>query len=190
MSVVITADHNCSCEHYRLGQTMDDEYATYPLRTNGGDVLGVVRRKLFMAPDEKNKYLYPYETDVSKLVFDIHRMSSDTLIVTEGATDAMACYEAGFDMAVAVYGARLSYAQRIQILKYAPKLLLVGFDQDVPGDQGYARIKEALGTDVQVRRMCWSQAYKDLASMPLDYRRELLGEIVATEEKTRLGSQS
>lgn len=173
-------------ERYRLGMTMDEDYATYPLRNNMGEVLGVVRRSLRATGQ---KYLYPYGVDISKLIFDLHRKQDDVLILTEGATDAMAVYEAGFNNAVAMYGCRMSWAQRQQIIKYAPQCVLVAYDQDNAGHAGYARIQEFLGQHVPVHRIIWKE-YKDLSEMPLELRTKIISSALDKVAKTRLGSET
>lgn len=160
-----------TCKHYRLGHTV--LRSTYPMRTNKGEVLGVVYRN----PEGQNpKYLYPYSATVSDHLFDLHRIESKDMILTEGATDAMACYEVGINAAVASYRAGVSAAQVRLIEKYDPRVLWVAYDMDDAGEAGYQKVKNAL-PDVDVRRVKWID-YKDLASIPPIRREKVLRRVL------------
>lgn len=165
--------------HYRLGHAPG--VATYPLRDNTGDVIGVVKRDL--VGDKGWRYKYPDGSKVSNYLFDIHRVQTDDIILCEGATDAMAVYDTGLEIgATACYGARLSAAQAKLIKKYDPKTLWVGFDMDRAGKDGFDQIKEVLGDDVHIRRLIWRD-YKDLSEMPLDKRTSYLSNVLDISQR-------
>lgn len=183
-----------TCRHFRLGQTPDRDFATIPMRDNSGRVLGIIRRDL---TGGKQKYRYPKGVDVTKHLFDYHRIGSDHLILTEGATDAIAVWEAGFNNAMALYGSRISREQVALIRKHHPTKILTCQDQDAAGHGAHERVVQALGRDFVVQRVEWD-TYKDLASIPLVERRNMLSEILqerprfalANREQTRVGSQA
>jgi hypothetical protein len=183
-----------ACEHFRLGQTADRDAATIPMRGDDGEVLGVIRRDLTGAGQ---KYKYPHGVDVTRHIFDLHRKDTETLIVTEGATDTVAAWEAGFPHGVALYGSRLSRTQAKLIKKYAPSRIICAQDQDQAGEAAYHHVRNMLGTFFPVVRAHWDE-HKDLASIPLAQRVKMLSEMtreeprfqVAEPEKTRVGSSS
>ena len=160
-----------ACEFYRLGRT--SERATYPMRGDNGEVLGVVYRN---HDNPKRKYEYPMNVRVSNHLFDIHRVESQDLVLVEGATDAIACWDVGAHVAVASYRAGISDEQARKIRKYDPRILWVAYDMDKAGKAGFRQVKEAL-PDVNVRRMTWFD-FKDLASIPLRLRAELLSTVL------------
>lgn len=156
-----------TCRHFRLGYDPSTNAATYPLRSIAGAVTGVVRRSLL--PDGP-KYLYPRGTDVSKLLFNYHGCNGDVVILVEGATDAIAAYEAGYE-SMAIYGSHLSRAHIRLLNAYSPKRIIAAFDQDKAGEQAYEAVRRAFG--VIVERPHWAQ-YKDLSEAPLEARQEIL----------------
>jgi DNA primase len=125
------------------------------------------------------------ETDL----IDFHRMTSDTLILVEGMSDVAAVYEAGFHCAIGCYRNGLSAAQVKLLLKYDPRKVLVGFDQDSGGEIGWQRVRKVLGGQVSLHRMWW-KGYKDLAAIPLEERREMLTEMLDNESVTMVDTVS
>lgn len=157
-----------TCRHYRLGRT--SERSTYPMRDHSGQVLGVVYRNSHNHP----KYLYPYGVKVGEHLFDIHRLTSEDLVLTEGATDAMACWEVGVPAGTSSYRNGLTQAQVDLIAKYNPRVLWIAYDMDAGGARGYGKVYGALkDRGVVVKRLQWRFG-KDLASLDLDYRKEVL----------------
>jgi DNA primase len=174
-----------TCRFYRLGHA--PEIGTYPMRDNVGRVLGVVSRDL--TGNREQKYLYPWGVSISKYLIDFHRMTSDTLILVEGMSDVAAVYEAGFHCAIGCYRNGLSAAQVKLLLKYDPRKVLVGFDQDSGGEIGWQRVRKVLGGQVSLHRMWW-KGYKDLAAIPLEERREMLTEMLDNESVTMVDTVS
>ena len=170
--------------HFRLGQTADGTFATIPMRDQHGNVLGVIRRDL---TGQGQKYLYPYGVDVTKYIFDIHRATKDVLILTEGATDAIAVWEAGFDNAVALYGRGMSRAQAQLIRKHSPTKIMTMQDQDDAGEGAHTRVVALLGKEYPIERVYWD-SYKDLASIPLQERVEMLTQITSETPQIRLAN--
>lgn len=159
-----------TCEFYRLGRT--SERSTYPMRSTDGEVLGVVYRN----PDQEPKYTYPWGVKVSEQLFDIHRLRSRDLVLTEGPTDAMACYEAGKHVGTSSYRNGISKTQADLIRKYNPRVLWVAYDMDGAGDRGFESVQKVF-EDVKVRRLEWSGG-KDLSELGLDHRAEVLGPVL------------
>lgn len=164
-----------TCRHYRLGQAIDGTYAITPMRNNDGELIGVIRRDL--TGKDPAKYRYPPGINVGKYLFDIHRKNGPTLLLTEGATDSIACREAGADIAVATYGSNITREQVKLIHQYEPSKILCGYDQDAAGEHGYERLVDELGTWYPIERLWW-EGYKDLASIPVDERREMLASVL------------
>lgn len=159
-----------TCKHYRLGHT--SERSTYPMRGDNGEVLGVVYRT-----NGPNKYLYPPGVKVTDYLFDFHRLESGDLVLTEGATDAMACWEVGVPAGTASYRNGLSSVQVDKITKYNPRVLWIAYDNDPAGNKGYLKIKNLFPGTV-VKRLVWPYRYKDLCEMPQDFRKEILDQVL------------
>lgn len=164
-----------TCKHYRLGTAHD--VATYPMRNNIGQVLGVVTRDL--TGERKARYMYPQGVQVSQYLIDYHRVDTDTVMLCEGMSDVAAVYETGHQIALGCYKAGLSRKQADLIRKYSPKTILVGFDMDKAGHMAAQAVKDELGQEFHVKRLVWSD-YNDLAAIPLAERTEMLNEIMAT----------
>jgi DNA primase len=162
-----------TCRHYRLGHA--DGVATYPMRDNGGNVMGVVSRDLTEKRDQK--YLYPPRVRNSQYLIDYHRVESPSVILVEGMADVCAVHQAGYDVALGCYRAWLSDAQAALLRRYQPDQVLVGYDMDKAGEAGYQRAQEVLRGLCPVRRMWWDD-FKDLADIPLAERREMLSAVL------------
>jgi DNA primase len=113
---------------------------------------------------------------MSRLLWNFQDCTGDTLMLTEGATDAIAAAEAGWPDVVATYRNGISRAQLALIAEYHPKTVLVAYDQDAGGESGYQAARYLLGPHYRVDRLTWTD-YKDLASIPVTERREMLRQI-------------
>lgn len=158
-----------ACEKFQLGITPDGKWATYPLRGRAGELLGVVRRTL---TGDKQKYKYPFGFDISQHLFNYHACSSDDLVLVEGATDVFACWEAGYD-AMATYGVNSTPEQVRLIRRYAPKRVILAFDQDRAGNKLASDWQELLSDLDHVIRPKWRD-YKDVSDIPLSKRADSL----------------
>ena len=155
-------------KHFRLGFDPGRRAVTYPLRSPGGRVLGVVRRRL--DSDEGGpKYLYPPGVNVSELLFNYSADARDVVYLVEGALDAVACWEAGVE-AFAVYGARLSQQQLALLDRTGAVDVVCVFDQDEAGESAYAQVEE-MARGKFVHRMSWDRSLgKDIAELDLPTR--------------------
>lgn len=164
------------CQYHQLGQTANGSAATIPLWGNNGDLYGVIKRDL---TGHDQKYRYPYSVKLSTMLFNYHRNTSGLVVLTEGATDAIAFDEICKGYAMAMYGAGLSYAQTQLLKRYDPSIVVVATDQDKAGESAFRTVSQRLRGDCPVVRLEWD-SYKDLASIPLEERRELVDYTVAT----------
>ena len=158
------------CREHRLGQTPDGAWATIPLRGSTGEVSGVIMRSLTGA---RPKYKYPYQAKLSQRLYNYHRVTSDVIILVEGATDVVAADEVLPGHTMALYGDRLSNAQAKLLFRYAPRVVLVATDQDDGGETAMRSVQSKMDSFCTVRRLVWED-YKDLASIPVEERSEML----------------
>lgn len=158
------------CHEHRLGVSMDGRYATLPVRDVTGRIMGTIRRDL--TGEDQCKYRYPPGVGMSKYLYNYHRCEGDVILLTEGATDAIAAEEAGFPNAMATYRNGLSVAQVALLRRYAPSLVLICYDQDGAGDSGAATAATQLA-GFTTQRVVWTD-YKDLSSIPMGPRVELM----------------
>lgn len=164
-----------ACRFYRLGEAPDATYATIPVRDPSGKVMGIIRRDL--TGNDRAKYRYPSGVDMSRYAFGYHQLDGPAVVLVEGASDVVAVKEAGFNAGLASYGSGFSNHQGLLLRRYAPEKVLVAYDMDQAGEDGYERVQRNLGTDLAVERLWWED-YKDLSAIPLDERREMLAEVL------------
>ena len=112
-----------------LGQDPFTSDATFPVHTPQARLAGVGRRKL--DPGDGPRYLYPKVWSASQSLFGVKAWSGRhrVVVLVEGAADAVACWEVGVP-ALACYGAGLHLPQVELLARYAPDLVLAGFDND------------------------------------------------------------
>lgn len=175
-----------TCQQFRLGEDPNGEWATYPLRDNQGQILGLVRRALAGQPE---KYKYPRGVDITQYLFNYHACTGDVLVLTEGATDAIAAVEVGHE-AMAVYGSRASAKQKIAMRRYAPRAVILGFDADDAGDKAAATWEKALVGVLCVRATWHPSLGKDLAGMPVATRAQVLNSVRAEVDRALARSRS
>lgn len=159
------------CREFRLGMDYERNAAVMPVRSLNGKPLGVLRRYL---DDTKPKYKYPFGVDMSEYLFAYDKCDGDIIILTEGPTDTIAAWEVGHE-AMAIYGSNMSKAQRDAIIRYSPKAIVAAFDMDDAGERAAREVTNRF-PQFPCERPRWG-TYKDLASMPVDVRREVLDSI-------------
>ena len=176
-------DRNLIREH-RLGEDPYGTYATIPMRDSTGKILGVIRRDL---TGHQTKYAYPYGVVVGRHLYNYHRLQGDVLLITEGATDAIAAQEVGFKAAVALYGSKMTRTQAQLVHRYAPKSILVATDQDDAGEGARASVEAMLGDSYPIERLWWSD-HKDLNSIPVSDRAAMLSEHLPRRLKVKISA--
>lgn len=160
-----------ACRHFRLGYDHEHEAGTIPLRAPEGHLLGVIQRRLAgLGP----RYRYPAGVDVSRLLWNYHASTADVLVLTEGATDAIAAWEAGYD-AVAVLGSSIRGPQATLLRRYDPDGIICAFDMDEAGRSAYYSVLRAL-PDYRISRAMWRPSEgKDLSALSVTTRKDILG---------------
>jgi DNA primase len=164
--------------HFRLGYDHVKDAATYPLRKPDGSLIGVVRRPL---ADQKTRYKYPWRARTSRLLFNFSSGSTETVVLTEGATDAMAAWEVCLDedvqLPLASFSNRLSSAQAALIDRIAPRRIILAFDNDKAGREGTVQARALLSMyDLYTVRL---GSAKDLAELAPSQRVDVLEHPVA-----------
>lgn len=120
---------------WRLGGDRMANHATIPLRTDDGDVVGVIRRQL--AKGAHPRYLNPKGFDKRLSLFgvsmlDDKRGSGSHVVLTEGPLDAIRVWEAGFP-GLAILGSALSVEQARALHRLGTERVTLFFDNDEPG---------------------------------------------------------
>ena len=166
--------------HFRLGYDAVKDAATYPLRTPAGRLLGVVRRDLSGA---STKYRYPRNVKTTDLLFNYDFAQVEQVLLTEGATDAIAAWEAGFttengSTAVACFSNRVSLHQLWLLRRISPARIVVCFDDDEAGWNGSNNFRQLLGDEYPLFRATFGGA-KDMADLSPEDRQKRVDQAVA-----------
>lgn len=169
------------CRRHRLGLMPGGKSATIPLRNWQGQVTGLVTRDL---TESGARYRYPRQAKLSERLYGYHMADKDALVLVEGATDVVAYDEVSPGHAMALYGNRLSRTQAKLIGRYSPGIVLVATDQDKAGELAYQSIRQRLYGLCPVVRVVWDE-YKDLASIPVEDRADLVEWITETYDLPR-----
>lgn len=163
-----------ACRHFRLGYDHGKGQPCYPLRDPSGAVLGLVYRNL---DGTGPKYRYPAKVAIRQLLFNYDAEKRDTIILVEGAMDAIACWEVGYT-AFAIYGSSLSREQIRLIQRVDPELVVLAFDADRAGEIAAVTAGNDLAEcGLHTVRPGWDDGYKDVAEMPEKYRKEILDSV-------------
>lgn len=169
-------------DHFRLGYDHVKGQPCYPMRAPDGTVLGLVYRQL----DREPKYLYPRGVTKSELLFGYTSEHRESVLLVEGALDAVACWESGSE-AFALYGAQISAAQLALLQRTGVTKVGLVLDNDAAGvravkgwftDEGryVPGIEWWLGqAGIDSVSMDWTgQPFKDIAEAPAEVRTTLL----------------
>lgn len=138
---------------YRCGRHPVHNTPTYPIRDANGAVLGVVQRRT-----ENPKYLYPSGVSTSKTFFGQFR-ANPIVVLVEGAADVMALdrYQPPPQWTIlGCFGAGIHAPQVALLHQLAPRLVILGFDDDDAGRSAMLRSKAALGTAMPSLSVSWS----------------------------------
>lgn len=175
-----------ACKHFRLGYDAEEDAATYPLKDSMGLLLGVVRRPLGEDWDGP-KYIYPRFLDVTRYMFNYTQDARSKVLLVEGAADAIACWEAGYE-AFAIYGSRMSEHQARLLRRINAQQIYTAFDLDEAGRKAHSGV-QSLIQDVPVEAIVWSaEIGKDIAEVPLEDRRKLLADRFGDSKQERVVS--
>jgi hypothetical protein len=173
-----------TCRLHRLGYDPEREAGTYPFRSPAGELLGVVHRS-FDAEATGWKYRYPRGVDKSANLYGYSAARArdvDTVVLVEGALDAVAVDEAlrvaGWSAwaALAIYGSRMSEAQAALLRRLYPYRVVFAFDNDPAGenafDHAFSGALELPGHDY--RKVSYPAGIKDVAELDVPGRLTLL----------------
>lgn len=164
--------------HFRLGWDPERGAATYPLRDPAGAVLGVVRRNL--TDDGGPKYLYPQGVDVGRLLFNYSPGATRSVVLVEGALDAVAAWDVGVE-AFAIYGSRFSDHQRNLVYRCEPDVIYTAYDNDDAGWKAYQQTEWAF-PDIRVVRLTWPRSWgKDVGELTKDRRKFVFADVVSDD---------
>lgn len=143
------------CHALGLGYDPFTDDAIFPVHTPGGLLAGIGRRKATLE-EGGPRYKYPHNWSAAATLFGSggRYPRFDVLCLGEGAADAAAVWEVGCP-GLAVYGAGLHFPQRELLARYAPKLIILGFDMDKAGENAVTRGFKAIGQLAPVVRVKW-----------------------------------
>lgn len=161
-----------ACEEFRLG--MDGDYPVYPVRDEGGNLMGMVRRNPY---DERPKYIYPKGIVTSNYLFGYEKADcyNQRLVLVEGAPDVIAAWEAGVT-AVGSYGSHLSDRQALLIDRLGPSEVMVAYDTDRAGREGIrSAVRTLLGRGIPAFPIP-DHPYHDVAEMAKNFRKRILSD--------------
>jgi hypothetical protein len=160
-----------------LGEDPFTGDATFPVHTPGGLLAGVGRRKQ-VVEEKASRYLYPRHWSSGSTLFGTagRYPRLEVLCLVEGAADATSLWEVGCP-ALAVYGSGLHMPQRELLHRYAPKLILLGFDMDDAGRGGVERAFRMIGRVAPLKTVYWPR--NDPAACDPDQRLRTLLSTVA-----------
>ncbi len=155
----------------QMGQDPFTGDATFPVHTPAGQLAGVGRRHV--TEDKKKRYLYPKNWSASVSLYGTNGTypSLPVVCVVEGAADAASVWETGCP-AVAVYGSGLHMPQVELMVRYNPRVILLGFDMDDAGEKAVTRGFKQVGRIATTKRVYWPE--NDPAATPWPARRRAL----------------
>ena len=163
-------------DYFDLGFDPVKEMSCYPLRNPIGEIHGLVYRN--NDPTSKRKYKYPYGINISNYMFNYSRERRDTVVLVEGAADAIALWEIGIE-AFAVLGNHPSNTHINLIKRVEPKRIVLAFDMDSGGNSASVIIDDALGGQYEVVRATWDDNLgKDPAELNELHRSNFIGSLV------------
>jgi hypothetical protein len=153
-----------ACAEFRLGH--DGDYPTYPIRDEGGNLEGIVRRNPY---GERPKYRYPSGIPTSNYLFGYEKVDDDFVVLVEGAPDVIALWEVGI-CGLGSYGSDLSARQIALIGRLQPSLVLVAYDEDEAGQKGSRKAVRGLLEAGIMAGPADLRDWHDVADIPLEKR--------------------
>lgn len=161
-------------DHFGLGFDYESGCPTYPLRSESGALIGLVRRNL---DGQGAKYVYPKHIKTHDLLFHWEHWDDERrgpLVLVEGAMDVVALWEAGV-FAMGIYGSRLSDRQAKMVSRLYPEYVVCAFDNDSAGRSSTERVKEML-PHMPIYTVPWEDhmEFKDVADMSVQQRADFI----------------
>jgi 5S rRNA maturation endonuclease (ribonuclease M5) len=166
-----------ACKAFRLG--MNGLSPIYPIRDEGGNLMGIVHRNPY--PLERPKYRYPKGVPTSNYLFGYEKITKDTILLVEGAPDVIAAWEAGIE-AVGSYGARLSDRQIALLGRLEPRQVVVAYDSDNAGRMGAREaVRGLLAAGIMAASVELTD-YHDLADIPRHAREDVVSRLLDSKD--------
>lgn len=115
-------------DHFRMGYAPSKNMLTIPVVDERDNLCGVIGREI-----EKKRYQYSTGLARGELIWNINNAKLyDSIILTEGALDAVYIWQAGYPNVGAVLGSAISPKQWEQLRKYFTEIVCF-FDNDDAG---------------------------------------------------------
>ena len=144
-------------EKFGLGSDPFNDEVTIPIRDEGGNLLGVIRRKLGEV-SSGFRYEYPKGVKVSDLLFGSWAVEGRVVYLTEGSIDAISLWDIGVE-AMATGGSRMTKEQANVVRRLGITTLIVFPDNravDAAADELVKSVERRLD-DVIIRVVDWTQ---------------------------------
>lgn len=177
-----------------LGTDPVSEHPVFPVRTPQGLLAGVGHRisdaEVAHAKEtggNPSRYKYPYRWSASTVLDGAKQPNYPELVLVEGAADRISLTEVGIN-ARGAYGAGLHAPQIEQLLRAAPKVVLLGFDMDDAGEKASARTSDLLAQHgLECTRVTWPA--KDPGDCTPEQRVEAVASAVGSNRYRRTWSE-
>lgn len=163
----------------RMGQDPFNGDATFPVHTPAGQLAGVGRRHI--TEDKKARYHYPRHWSAAVSLFGTNGTYPGLPVIcaVEGAADCASVWEVGCP-SIAVYGSGFHQPQIEMLVRFNPKLVLLGFDMDEAGEKAVTRAFSQIGRIASVKRVYWPE--NDPNATEPARRKEALAKAVARSD--------
>lgn len=156
--------------------TRNGKYLAFPQITSTGKIIGIAYRDFF-----GNQH---YEKGSTPVLWGIDKIdrSIPVLVIVEGASDRLRLTEAGVKNVVSVPGVKSFKATWVREFSGIKKIILIP-DSDDGGAELQKRLKEYLGTKLEVHHLPWSygQVGKDICEWARYNDIQLLVEAINSE---------
>ena len=133
-----------SLARLRIGKNSERSTYTFPLRQPNGFIVGISNRPI--EPNSTRSKTTTGHGAGQGLFFDPAGLSSDYLIVTEGASDTAAVLSAGFSSVVGKMSASTGTNSIVQLCqRMQPRIVINLRDADKAATQGHKKLVRGLG---------------------------------------------
>jgi len=163
-------------QNFNLGFDPSLEMPCYPLRTPSGVIHGLVYRNNDY--QSKRKYKYPWGVQIQNYLFNYSFGAVSTVVLVEGAADAIALWEVGIT-AFAIYGTRPSSRQMDLVRKLDPKRVVCAYDQDRAGREAAVKTRRLFKDSAELVIACWdADDGKDPDELTPSQRNDYIGSLI------------